>query len=193
MDIFKNVQKRKNEKSLGKIRFFQTLVTRMQRNPKKCKIVCYHHFWRFLVGIFLGILQMIPKKCQKMPSFSKINHVTDSGVIEIKIQTLWLLDDTWMIPKKNAELGFKVSEKQLKSFKFSIFVSWLYFQSSKKKYEREWKTMGMLFTSFHFPFLSSFAYQKQPKYSLKKQFSLQYNMSKRFKLLFILSFFIFFL
>ena len=103
MDIFKNVQKPKNEKSLGKTRFFQRHVTRMQRKPKKCKIVCYHHFFRILVGIFFGYPPNDTKKMPKNAEF--LDHVfyDDIWCAFDFVVNIDSLDDTQMIPKKNAE------------------------------------------------------------------------------------------
>ena len=69
MDIFKNVQKAKNEKSLGKTRFFQRPLTRMQRKPKKRKIVCDHHFLPKVPGIFLWYPPNDTKKMPKNAAF----------------------------------------------------------------------------------------------------------------------------
>ena len=79
LDIFKNVQKRKNEKSLGKRRFFKHLWRECSENQKNEKSFVTITFLDFGPAFFFCILQMIQKKMPKNAGFPATKNVTYLG------------------------------------------------------------------------------------------------------------------
>ena len=120
----------KMKKVLAKHVFFRGLWRECSENQKNAKSFVTITFYQKYPAFFYGILQMIQKKCQKMPRFRVSKTMTITGLVIVNPLNIRLLDDTKMIPKKNAEMFgkswlkkfWKSFEKVLKNFEsFAIF------------------------------------------------------------------------
>ena len=92
----------KTKKVLAKHAFSKRMwreCSEIQKNAKKFVTITFSDFWS---AFFLGILQMIPKKCQKNAEFLDHAFYDEIWCVIGFVVHFDSLDDTQMIPKKNA-------------------------------------------------------------------------------------------